>query len=193
MRERKKVIMKRTLFVVLALMALATAASAATITIASDKLTYNVGDTIHITVTGDSQGGKSNGIFGRLEYSAALTDTVTSSQNTLAGGGGTFTTGHLSRGDGFDEVMNAINGTTLNITVSNLLQSTATLVAQATGVVDLVWSNGAGFELNFFGLTTANQPGSRASFTIGAIPEPATAALIGLGLIGLALGGRRRS
>jgi hypothetical protein len=187
--------MKRTLFVVVALVAFATAASGATISVVSNKLTYNPGETITLTVSGDSQGAKDNAVFGQLEYSAALTDTVTSSQSELKGGTATFTTGNLGRGDGFAEVFDQLNGTAANVTVSTLLASTATLVAQAAGIVTVNWSASPGLTLDFFGLSNTaaggTVPDTATTFTI--IPEPATAALLGLGMLGLVLGGRRRS
>jgi hypothetical protein len=187
--------MKRTLFVVVALVAFATAASGATISVVSNKLTYNVGETISLSISGDSQATKDNGIFGQLEYSAALTDTVTSSQSEMKGGSATFTTGNLGRGDGFAEVFDQLNGTAANVTVSTLLASTATLVAQAAGIVNVNWSLSPGLQLDFFGLTSVGNggtaPDTATTFTI--IPEPGTAALLGLGMLGLVLGGRRRS
>jgi len=186
--------MKRTLFVVAALVAFATAASAATITVVSNKLTYNVGEQVILTVTGDSEGGKDSEVFGRLEYSAALTSSLTSSQGQLTRAGGAIfaITGTLSQGDGFAEVINQIiDGGGTPRTVDNLQISTATLVADAVGTVVVTWSNAFGFEMDFFGLTTGTNPGPQATFTI--IPEPTTAALLGLGLLGLVLGGRRRS
>lgn len=186
--------MKRTLIVVAVLVAFATAASGATISIVSNKLTYNVGDTIHITFTGNAQTSKDNGIYGKLLYSAALTDTVTSSQTQLTvGGQKTPITGNLARGDGFAEIFDQIiDSGGVNRTVDNLQIATATLVAQAAGTVVVNWATGT-LDLDFFGLSTATNPNPALTFTIGAVPEPATAALIGLGLLGLALGGRRRS
>jgi hypothetical protein len=186
--------MKRTLFVVAALVAFATAASAATISVVSNKLTYGVGEQVILTVTGDSQGGKDDAVLGRLEYSAALTTTLTSSQSQFTRGGGVIfaLTGSLAQGDGFADVINQIidSGGTPR-TVDNLQISTATLVADAAGTVAVSWATGVGFQLDFFGLDATSQPGTIASFTI--IPEPTTAALLGLGLLGLVLGGRRRS
>jgi hypothetical protein len=186
--------MKRTLFVVAALVAFATAASAATISVVSNKLTYNPGEQVILTVTGNSQGGKDDAVFGRLEYSAALTTSLTSSQSQLTRGGGSIfaLTGSLAQGEGFADVINQIidSGGTPR-TVDNLQISTATLLADAAGTVAVTWSTGLGFELDFFGLTSGTNPGPQATFTI--IPEPTTAALLGLGLLGLVLGGRRRS
>jgi len=186
--------MKRTLFVVAALVAFATAAGAATLSVVSNKLTYNPGETITLTVTGNSQGGKDDAAVGRLEYSAALTTTTTSSQSQFTRAGGTLfaLTGVLVQGDGFADVFNTIiDGGGSPRTVDNLLTSTAQLIADAAGTVVVTWSSSPGLELDFFGLTNATNPGPAASFTI--IPEPTTAALLGLGLLGLVLGGRRRS
>lgn len=183
--------MKRTLFIVAAVLGFATAAGAATLSVASDKLTYSIGETISLTVTGDSAGGKDFSIFGQLIYEAALTETVTSSQTQHTRGGGTFfaTTGVLNQGDGFADVFNQIIDITSPRSVDQLQIATATLVAQLAGVVNVDFRDdtGSGFELDFFGLSSA--PGT--TFTI--IPEPTTAALLGLGLMGLVLGGRRRS
>jgi opacity protein-like surface antigen len=74
--------MKRTLFVVVALVAFATAASAASLSVVSDKTTYNVGETITLTVTGDDTGGSTSyGIFGRL----ALRWSTREQRHALAG------------------------------------------------------------------------------------------------------------
>jgi len=186
--------MKRTLFVVAALVAFASAASAATLSVVSNKLTYNIGETITLTVTGNTApGGKAASILGRLEYSAALTTTTTASQSQLTRAGGALfaLTGVLTLGDGFATVMNQIiDGGGTPRTVDNLQISTAQLLADAAGTVNVEWD--ADIQgLDFFGLTNATNPGTVASFTI--IPEPTTAALLGLGLLGLVLGGRRRS
>jgi len=74
---------------------------------------------------------------------------------------------------------------TAGLTVSNLLQATVTLqLTGVAGILQIDWTEGGGTGLNFFGLTSA--PGA----TI-VIPEPTTAALLGLGLFGLVLARRR--
>lgn len=185
--------MKRTLIVVVAaVVGFAAAANAATLSVVSDSATYSVGQTITLTVTADPEGGADNSVFGRLLYSAALTETVASSQQTFStfGGGSSWSPGALNNADGFATVLNQLGaqGTTPN-QPSNIVQSTATLIAEAAGTVNVVWETDAntGFQVKFFGLTN----GAGTSFNI--VPEPTTAALLGLGLFGLALGGRRRS
>ena len=178
-----------------------TASSAVTLSVNSDKVTYVVGETITLTVTADDEGATDYGIFGRLLYPGSLVNNGTRTQLTLSGPLGDWTTGNLPQTD--DNLPGDFGGTyssafnqysiidqlDVEQTVDNLpgTLSTVTLIAQAIGVVNVTWDTNAssGFRLNFFGLTYA--PGT--SFTI--VPEPAAAALIGLGLLGLA--GRRRA
>jgi hypothetical protein len=193
--ERGEVIMKRTLFLVAVLVAFATGASAATLSVVSDKTTYAVGETITLSVNGDAQGASSTAIFGRLQFDGSLVNNNTNTQK-LIGAASDWVKGGLSAGDtnavgpttGFAEAFNqvSLNG---GFQTATSPISTITLVAQAVGVVSAQWNqvSGSGFELGYFGIT--NSPG--ATFTI--IPEPSTVALLGLGLIGLAVSGRRRS
>ena len=72
--------------------------------------------------------------------------------------------------------------------VDGPLSVTMTLTATGPGVVDFAWVNDPpNIPFQFFGLTAA--PGT--SVTIVA-PEPGTAALLGLGLVGLSLSRRLR-
>jgi hypothetical protein len=182
--------MKRTLFIVVALVAFATASSAATLSVVSNKTTYAVGETITLTVTGDDAGTTSYSIFGRLNYDGAL---VNNGTRTQAAAGVGWTKGSLEQADTgafagtFSEAFDQLTLTAQSASALPASFSTVTLIAAATGVVNVSWdTTSPGNELNFFGLTNA----SGVSFTI--VPEPTTAALLGLGLLGLTLGGRRR-
>jgi hypothetical protein len=195
--------MRRTAFALAVALfaASSTGASATTLSIGTDKLTYQVGETVTVTVTGDAgeeppgEPVRAYAIFGRLDYSGALVDNGTRTQTKLVGdysGPLAWQTGALSQGDdGTNAFSDAFNQANLYGDSANNLPaafSTVTLAATAVGVVGLDWHTAFDpFQLTFFGLTDA--PGT--SFTI--VPEPATAALIAVGLCAIAFAsGTRR-
>jgi hypothetical protein len=187
--------MKRTLFVMAVVLGFATAASAVSLSVVSNAGTYNVGDTITLTVTGDDTGGSPQySLFGRLLYSGALTDgicgdPIACAAQTAIGTG--WITGTTPQIDGETTAFDQLN---FNGGVGDALApggspfSTLQLLATAAGVVNVTWRAS---DLLFFGLDPASAVGT--SFTINAVPEPTTAVMLGLGLFGLAIGGRRRS
>ena len=182
--------MKRTLFVMAIVLGFATAASAISLSVVSDKLTYNIGETITLSVNGDDEpGAPQYSLFGRLLYSSALTDPNTGAVQTAIGTN--WITGTTPQIDGestaFDQ-LNFNSGVGDALAPGGSVFSTLTLLAAVDGVVNVTWRN----DLLFFGLDPAQAAGT--SFTIVApVPEPTTAVMLGLGLFGLALGGRRRS
>jgi hypothetical protein len=155
--------------------------------------------TLDTFVTADA-GETDNTVFGAILYNGSQVDgpldpgpAGTQSQNLLAGAG--WIAGSLScntsRCLAFNQI-NSIAPTAIN--VSNFLISTNTFTIENDElpgtVITFNWQTTPSTQrLDFYGLTTA--PG--VSITVAAIPEPTTAALLGLGLIGLVAAGRRRS
>jgi hypothetical protein len=195
--------MKRMLFVGLFAVAIAARANAVSLGVVADKTVYFLGETITLTVFGSDAGVSSYGVFGQLDYSGALIDNGTRSQITL-NGGIPWTRGLLPAGDdsinafstAFNQIAGLVAQTALNLSDTFYTPfSTVTLVAVDRGLVNVSWHTALdGFQLDFFGLT--NAPGT--SFYIiscdgcppPGIPEPTTGALLGLGLVALALTAR---
>jgi hypothetical protein len=188
--------MKRTLIAVAALVGLASAANAATLSISGGG-TFNVGDTITLTITGDSQGESALNATGFLDsdnsaVTAGLT-TATQSQTTLLFLGSIpWTAGALNfctaaQCKAFDQ-LSALGVNPAS--AANLLTATISFLATAPGTAHLSWDQNVagGTSLQFFSLTNA----AGTTITVNAVPEPTTAALLGLGLFGLAVAGRRR-
>jgi hypothetical protein len=158
----------------------------------ADKATYAVGETITLTVIGDSEGALDLGIWGTIEYNPAVVSPGTQTQTAMRTGAGVkwIRGGLLAPGikpntaDSFSQ----INGTTLAANSTKKLTAVMTFAADAVGTASFDWYVllGEPETLDFFGLIAAD------GTTVDIVPEPSTAGLMGLGLIGLVVAGRRR-
>jgi len=180
-------------------LSLSARADAATLTLTTDKAFYLPGETVTITAVGNSGGATDFGLFGSLRFdpdallsptAITFTPTTGTAQSWIPGFRGC--TG-FPVGPGECWVINYIAFPD-PLGMDPVEQTLAILTATAglPGVYSVEWSDAFGNELYFFGLDEG--PGAaltifNTSFQV--IPEPSTALLIGLGLIGLASRRRR--
>jgi hypothetical protein len=176
---------------------MALGAQAATLTMSTDKATYLPGETITMTILGDSEGAEALGAYGSVVYDTAFVSSNAGSQTQTAlktAAGVKWIRGALATDGvyfGTQDAFSQINGTTVAAGTTKKLTAVMTFTADSAGTASFSWLEEAGgLNLNFFGLSSnalVNQP-----FSVDIIPEPSTAGLMGLGLIGLVLAGRRR-
>lgn len=183
--------MKRTLIAVAALVGLASAANAASVSVAADQASYNIGDTITLTVTATANAGETaTAVFGDLLLTGSglvLGGSVVPAGLQSFGGAIPWALGTNPCTPVVCTAMNQIGGLNpLPVDNTPLAIAVITYTAGVAGIVNVNWDNST---FDFFGAT--NQPGT--SFEIVGVPEPTTAALLGLGLVGLAVSGRRRA
>jgi hypothetical protein len=181
--------MKRTLIAVAAIIGLATAANAASVTVTSDQASYNLGETITLTVNVSTLPAEaSTQVFGDLILSG--TGSVSGGVSTQAplqsfGGAIVWVTGLSPCTPAICTAMNQIGGLSpFPVTNTPLNIAIITYTAAGAGTVNVNW------DPSTFDFFLAPLPAG-TSFTI--VPEPTTAALLGLGLLGLAVSGRRRA
>jgi hypothetical protein len=185
-------------------LSISVSAQGATLTMSFDNTTYSVGDTITLTVTGDSQGASDIGIFGTVEYDSTLVSAnggQTQSPLTSFDGGLPWVQGmlfvdlpHANTQDAFNQI-----GGLVAVPVDQLLIAVMTFHAAAPGIANFGWFaeerllGGSVDTLHFFGLTNASGGAVTIRGPVAAVPEPTTASLLALGLVGLTIAGRRRS
>lgn len=207
--------MKRTLITMLAAMFAASGASAATLLVDTDSDFYLLNDLITITATFTSDGSETAGFGQGIGFSIQWDDTIANPDNEgdlFADGHGTqlVTSGpnagasQLSANGGSVLFAGPANTGCNNngyacefLTQTNTSFSTVTLDAQ-TLVATLVLRAEALGDLNLATFSLVNTLSPATDVTFGTnlqnavVPEPTTAALLGLGLLGLGVAGRRR-
>jgi hypothetical protein len=167
-------------------LALALGAQAATLSISADQETYAVSDTITLTITGSSTAAETAVVLtGSLDIggtgSATFLDTV---QSPLMYGTMAWAPGG-SLGVNPILAFDAISPYGTYAVSAGPLTSVMTFHATSSGTVDFDWAGGD--FVQYFDVT-----GAALGTSITIIPEPTTAGLMGLGLVGLAISGRRR-
>jgi hypothetical protein len=218
--------MKRTLIAIAVALVAASGANAATMSIDTDKSTYNVGELITITATltiaaagdvADSAAGTAISLeaswdptTGFVANGALPGNYGTSSQivtvGPLAGcsnlssfGGGApwiggSPNGCVSAGAGAGNTCILISQSLFSAFApdpNQVLVGTLVLEASAVGSLGLVVASAAYLGGGITGPGSVTVGANFASATV--VPEPTTAAMLGLGLLGLSFAGRRRN
>ena len=177
-----------------ALVSLAAAANAAvSINLTPGATTATQGSTITLTTFATSDGGETDDtIVGIINYQDAFL-------NSNVGGNSQVplfnTIGGLLCTTAFCTAFSQVNSTgVIPLGITNSAIATTTFIVDPTTPVGTVvtfnWRTTPSTQrLDWFGLTSA----AGTTVTIVAVPEPTTAAMFGIGLLGLAFAGRRRA
>jgi hypothetical protein len=182
----KPTLIKQILISLITVIGLAITANAATLSVTSDASTYAPGATITLTVSGDAEGASTTAVFAQVLFSGDSSFVSSSQQGqTSFSGGLPWASGALTSGAGFADALNQIAGLSA-LPADNLFSATIVLTAGSAGTVATSFNTTPGANLlDFYGAS-----GTGGTFTI--VPEPTTAGLLGLGLLSLAVVGRRR-
>jgi hypothetical protein len=191
--------MKRTLIssvVVAFVTAFAVSASAATSVTLSGPGTVLQGGLITLTTTVTSDGGElDNTVFGAINFPDALVNSNVGGNSQVLLPGAGWGTGAMLCTTAFCTAFSQVNSiapSAVGLTNSVIALTTFNVdpATPAGTVINFAWRTTPSTQrLDWFGIT--NAPGT--SVTVVPIPEPTTVALLGLGLIGLAVAGRRRA
>lgn len=182
------------------------AAHAATLSLVLDKTVYAPGETVTIRLIGDSQGAVDHSLFAALIkpdpsvlYDLKLDRFAPPTSDGIPWIQGAQLAPVCGPNPSECFLMNMIHfnpATDSRVGVDSALEpftyAVLTGTAGAPGVYDLAWTTAPTRHVDFFGLTST----AGATFTIGQMttvlaPEPGTAALLALGLVGLASARRR--
>jgi hypothetical protein len=187
------------LSLVLALLAASTA-HAASISLQFNDNNYSPGETGTLSVIATANAGEvAFAVEGQLRFtsgSALLFPSVIQVPLESFGGALQWTTGPLQCNTSTCDVFNQISATTTPLSVTNTPLVIATLtffVTSFSHYIDVTWESA-----DFFGATPSGACAlvgipENGEPTCGSIPEPATGALLALGLLTLATAARRRT
>jgi hypothetical protein len=168
-------------------------AQAATLTMTTDKSVYTISEIITITVIGTpivvNPKDKDDAIGGFIYDLAGVTSQILGGKTQSAF---TYNTVYGTQ-PWLQSPLNIVPNLSFNQlspvgskAASSNLTAIMTFHASTSGIATFEWLTSGFDALDFFGVTAA----LGTSVTI--VPEPTTAGLMGLGLIGLAISGRRR-
>jgi hypothetical protein len=177
----------------------ASAANAASVVMTADKNFVGQGETITLHGVVTSSGAEAdNTVFGAITYQDQFLNTNIAGNSQVGLPGWATSLGALTC-----TTTRCISFSQSNVSgilpvpggVTSFQISTTTFIVAPTTPMGTVltfnWQTTPFTQrLDYFGVT--NAPGVTVT-VIGSIPEPTTAAMLGLGLFGLALAGRRRS